>query len=213
MAPTVNDRTAVLSRDGWEWLYDNGVVLPRMAGGETPPAPAPVTEPPQDPPQNDPVDPPEDPPENEAVTKAYAKLREAEGRERKLKADLDKSQRKDMDENERLKAELEDARMESAGLSERLDEIDREKTVSAVATRLKFRNPALAARLVSKDAGDDKAIEAELKAILKDSPELAARTTPPPPVNDGGGAGNTGSTSGRMNDLIRRSAGRAPAGS
>jgi hypothetical protein len=185
-----------------------------MAGGETPPAPPVENDPPQDPPQNDPADPPEnDPPENEAVTKAYEKLREAEGRERKLKASLDKAQRKDMDENERLKAELEDARMESAGLSERLDEIDREKTVSAVATRLKFRNPALAARLVSKDAGDDKAIEAELKAVLKDSPELAARTTPPPPVNDSGGTGNSGSTSGRMNDLIRRSAGRAPAGS
>lgn len=213
MAPTVNDRTAVLSRDGQWWLYDDGVVLPRMAGGETPPAPVIENDPSPDPPENDPApDPPEDPPENEAVTKAYAKLREAESRERKLKVDLDKAQRKDMDENERLKAELEDARLESAGLSERLDEIDREKTVSAVATRLKFRNPALAARLVSKDAGDDKAIEAELKAVLKDSPELAARTTPPPPVNDSSG-NNSGSTSGRMNDLIRRSAGRAPAGS
>lgn len=213
MAPTVNDRTAVLSRDGQWWLYDNGVVLPRMAGGETQDTTTETSTETEGETEETDSTSTETPPENDAVTKAYAKLREAEGRERKLKADLDKASRKDMDENERLKAELDDARMESAGLTERLDEIDREKTVSAVATRLKFRNPALAARLVSKDAGDDKAIETELKAVLKDSPELAARTTPPPPVNDSGGTENSGSTSGRMNDLIRRSAGRAPAGS
>jgi hypothetical protein len=167
-----------------------------------------------DPPADPPKDPPADPPDDKAdaaqaaVDAAYAKLREVEKERDKLKSDNTKLTRAGMDELERTKQELEDARLEAAALQEKADEVEREKEVVELAKGLKFRKPEKAMRFVSKDSKDAKAIKADLKEALEDFPELGGEAPPPPPVNDGGKNGG-GAANARMNSVIRRMAGRS----
>ena len=143
-----------------------------------------------------------------AVDAAYAKLRAVEKERDKLKSDNTKLTRAGMDELERIKQELEDARLEAASLQEAADERDREKEVIALATTLKFKKPDKAMRFVGKDSKDTKAIKADLKEALEDFPELSGEGPPPPPVNDGSENGGKPSNA-RMNSVIRRMAGRS----
>ncbi len=147
-------------------------------------------------------------PTQEDLDTAYAKLREAEKERDKLRSDNTKLTRAGMDELERTKQELEDARLEAAALQEKADEVEREKDVVELAKGLKFKKPEKAMRFVSKDSKDAKAIKADLKEALEDFPELGGEAPPPPPVNDGGKNGG-GAANARMNSVIRRMAGRS----
>lgn len=145
----------------------------------------------------------------EAVNKAHEKLRASEKEQARLAAQVKKHERSGMEENERLKQELEDARLESAGLQEQLDRTERKESILSLATAMKFRDPSKAARLVPVDATDEKSIKAALKDILTDFPELKAGGSAPPPINSGDNTNNNGSTNARMNAALRQAAGRS----
>ena len=143
-----------------------------------------------------------------AVDKAHAKLREAEKERDKLKAELNKATRKDMEETERLKAELEDARLEAASLQDKIDKAERVQTIKNIAEAMKFKKPGVASRFVDADVTDEKGIRAALKAAIADIPELVGSGTPPPPINPDN-KDNNGSQNARMNAALRKAAGRA----
>lgn len=147
-------------------------------------------------------------PAQAAVDAAYAKLRDAEKERDRLKGELTKAQRKDLEENERLKAELEDARLEAASLQEKVDRAERAKTIEAIATTMKFKKPAVASRFVDSDVTDEKGIKDALKEAIKDIPELVGDGAPPPPINNDD-KNNNGSQNARMNAALRKAAGRA----
>lgn len=143
-----------------------------------------------------------------AVNVAYAKLREAEKERDQFKAQATKLGRAGMEENDRLKAEADDARNEAAALQERLDTIEWTGNVTSVAETLNFKKPSLAVKFVETTTTDTKGIKKELEAALKDIPELAGSKEPPPPVNDTNQ--NTGSMNQRMNNALRAASGRGP---
>lgn len=147
-------------------------------------------------------------PAQAAVDAAYAKLRDAEKERDRLKGELTKAQRKDLEENERLKAELEDARLESAALQEKVDRAERARTIETIATTMKFKKPAVASRFVDSDVTDEKGIKDALKDAIKDIPELVGDGAPPPPINNDD-KNNNGSQNARMNAALRKAAGRA----
>lgn len=172
----------------------------------------PPADPPKDPPKDPPADPPKDPPgsttppSQEDLDKAYEKLRDAERERDRLNALVKKGERAGMEENERLKAEADDARNEAAALQEKLDGIEWEGDVTNIAKQLKFKKPEMGKRFVDKTTTDPKKIKRELEDAIKDLPELAGTGEPPPPVNDPNKPG--GSENDRMNAALRAAAGR-----
>ncbi len=146
-------------------------------------------------------------PSQEDLDKAYEKLRAVEKERDQLNVKVKKSERAGLDELERTKQELADARLEAAANQEKLDSIEREKSVVTMAKTMKFLKPDKAARLVPASATDAKTIKAALKELAEDFPEMIDDGSPPPPIN--GDQKNNGATENdRMNSAIRAAAGR-----
>lgn len=139
---------------------------------------------------------------------------ESAGRRKKLEefetAEAERK-RKELGEAEGLKKDITDRDAAIADLQRQVAQRDLKDDVTEIATRLGFRNPALASRLVdlasvTDDAGKiDKAkVEKALKDELKANEYLGGQRS-----NDGG-ARDQGGVSGKtdMNQAIRRASGR-----
>jgi hypothetical protein len=142
-----------------------------------------------------------------AVDAAYTKLRDAEKERDRYKADLTKKEREGLDELERTKQELADARAEAQASADKLAGIERGGLIKTLAATMEFKYPDKAAKFVPADATDEKSIKAALTETLKDFPELKGSAAPPPPINSDS-KNNNGSENARMNAALRTAAGR-----
>lgn len=215
----MNNATTIPSYD--EWLNDAYLPLRGREEGDDPdPVDPPV--PPADPPADPPVDPPADPDPNEpddADLDEVTRLRADLARERAAKASAEAAvQRAKADvraaREEAAKkggnweqvakersTDLEEANERASGLEVRavkaeedLDTLRREIRVTGIASKLSFRDPADAMKMLSVDAtGDDKTAEralrklAEEKSYLVDERKARGRSM-------NGGGGSTGLT-------------------
>lgn len=143
------------------------------------------------------------------------KLRSESASLRKRLADLEKAQQ--ATEEAKL-SELEKAQKRSAELERQIADLqsrEQERTAQyaaqAAATRLGFRSPDLAYRLLDRseiefaDDGTPKNVERLLKALLEKEPYLAA---PANPDFRGGDRGKPPGGQPSMNELLRAAAGR-----
>lgn len=121
---------------------------------------------------------------------------EAKGRriaERKLQA----SARKEAEAQGEFERLYEEEKAAHEGTRRRYEEAERSRTVTAVATRLGFRNPTIASQLVSLpedvEPEDERAVERALKALAKREPYLVAEKRPQKPsVGEGEGGRRNG---------------------
>lgn len=174
---------------------------------------APATPPtPQTPPDDDPDAglSPED------LRKVLKKTREeaasARTKNRELEEKVQAAEREKLSEAERLKLERDEAVSASEAKDRQIRTLEARSVIFESATKLGFRNPEIAHRLVDLDKieftddGRPKGIDALLKKVIEGDPYLAKG------VNgaDYGGGPRGGSGSGvDMNDVIRRAAGKA----
>lgn len=146
--------------------------------------------------------------ELEEARREAAKLRA----ESKRRADADKAaEDAKLSEAERIQRELAELKAKNQELEQRDRENAFQRSAISVATKLGFRNPDMAARLIDRtqvdwtDAGQPRNLERLLGEILRSDPYLG-RSTP-----DFGGGNRGGTPQGTdMNAFIRRAAGRQP---
>jgi hypothetical protein len=146
---------------------------------------------------------------NVSMTKAEAnrlKREAAEGQkaQRKLQAEVEELKTKLEDaavgddelakatkRADRAEAALEAAKAKVTELETSIEQGKRQETVKAVASRLGFKNPELASKLIGEDdTSDESSTEKALQALLKSEPYLKGKASPQRDVT-GGDEGKT----------------------
>lgn len=126
-----------------------------------------------------------------------------EARARKAEREKKELERKAREEGDDYQALYEQEKKRNDELEEQHEADRRERTTRDVATRLKFKNPDHAIRLISDDAKKDEAsAERALKALARESPEYVRKGQAPPKPGDdtppAAGGGNNGTNGDRQ---------------
>jgi hypothetical protein len=150
--------------------------------------------------------------QREAEKKARKELRTERKARQDLETRLKQLEDSGKEPDEKLAQEVQDFRNRAEKAEARVRKATLRESAISEAAKLRFTNPALAARLIDVDEvewdGDEPSnVKELLREVLRDNPSLKARTSTEDDEDEGadGGAGRRGRSGGgrTMNDMIR----------